>query len=208
LKRLPLPVGLDELVRGSCVDSGTSMYVPCGSLVITWPHRAPPESRTPNLLILNQTPLPVGLEGRDMQLFRVYDGTRTRNIPDHNRARCLRASYTVGIDGFEPPRLLLPKQAPYQTWLYPVSMGFLQYNPDCPCPSGAEVLRSHGPNAPCTGIEPVTLRSTGERSTTELTRLAVHNLPMNQGIAALPVLRTPTGTRTRYPRVKISDLNP
>lgn len=55
-----------------------------------------------------------------MKLFWVYDGTRTRKIPDHNRARCLRASYTVGIGGFEPPCLLLPKQAPYQTWLYPV----------------------------------------------------------------------------------------
>lgn len=37
-----------------------------------------------------------------MKLYRVYDGTRTRNIPDHNRARCLRASYTVEMEGIEP----------------------------------------------------------------------------------------------------------
>lgn len=33
----------------------------------------------------------------------VYDGTRTRKISDHNRAHCLRASYTVEMRGIEPP---------------------------------------------------------------------------------------------------------
>lgn len=55
-----------------------------------------------------------------MQLSRVYDGTRTRNIPDHNRARCLHASYTVRSEGFEPTHLVLPKHAPFQAWLTPV----------------------------------------------------------------------------------------
>ena len=35
----------------------------------------------------------------------VYDGIRTRKISDHNRAHCLRASYTVEMEGIEPSLL-------------------------------------------------------------------------------------------------------
>lgn len=49
-------------------------------------------------------------------------------------------------------------------------------------------------HALCTGFEPVASRVTGGYSPPELTQHVV--------------LRTPTGIRTLYPRVKISDLNP